>query len=428
MPGPEPPAAAPGRRPSWPRVALVAAAYAVGVLAFTWPLPLALADHLALARGSDVWPHIWNFGWARIALLQIGHSPYSTHSIFYPTGVPLVYHALNIFTATLSIPLQLLFGLVPAFNGMMLANLLAAALAAYWLARVLNLAPGPAFLCGALFAFSPAVGAAFAQGQAELVSVFWLPLYAGLLLRGAGLRALGLPAGSRWYLLGAGLALVGSALAIWYWFVSLLVFTAVYAILELWSVSRGSGGRAAAGALVARLAVVGGLALLLLSPLLVVMAQEQLASGADVTIGRSGTTDAVTFNGSQDLLALLRPAPGRIDIARENLHGAYLGVGWTVIALAGAALALGRRRALLLWSLAALALLALALGPALVINGQSDGAQAALCGHSQAAGRRRDAGAHPLRYAARAVPGHARGHGVRGAAGARFPAGGAASP
>ena len=354
---------------------LIVAAYLVLILAFTWPLPAALGDHLVLARGSDVWPHIWNFAWVRTALVDLHHSPYFTHSIFYPTGVPLVYHALNIFTATVSIPLQALFGLVAAFNLMLLANLLAAALAAYWLGRVLGLDRLPAFLLGLLFACSPPVSAAVSQGQAELASVFWMPLYAGLLVRGGGLRLRGLPPGGWPYLAGAALALVGSALAIWYWFVSLLVFTAVYGLVELWAVWRTGDRRAMAG-VVGRLALVGGVALVLLSPLLVLMVQEQLRSGADVGIARSGTSDAVVLNGSQDPLAWFRPLPGHIDIAQEFLNGANLGLGWTVLALIVVAVALlrgPRRRGLVLWGLAALALAVLALGPHLVLNGESTG-------------------------------------------------------
>src|SRR4051812_319075 len=100
---------------------LISLAYLAILLLFTWPLPAHLGDSLVLARGSDVWPHIWNFAWVRTALLDLHKSPYFTTGIFYPTGVPLAYHALNVFTSTLSIPFQLAFGLVAAFNLMMIA-------------------------------------------------------------------------------------------------------------------------------------------------------------------------------------------------------------------------------------------------------------------------------------------------------------------
>src|SRR5579859_8092084 len=358
------------------RPLLLALAYGGLILGFTWPLPLVLSDHLVLSRGSDLWPHIWNFAWVRTALLDLHQSPYYTYSIFYPGGVPLVYHALNIFSAIVSLPLQLVFGLIPAFNLLLLGNLVAAGLATYWLARVLGLDVTPAFVAGLLFACCPPLGAAFNQGQAELVSVFWMPLYIGLLLRGGGFRALGLPPGHPAYLVAAGLALAGSALAIWYWFVSLLVFTAVYSALELWATARASG-RGPATRWLGRPLLVGGLALLALSPLLAVLVREQLGSGANLDITPTPTINAVIFFGSEDLLAFFLPLPGHADSnAPDALHGANLGFGWTVLALAGAAVALcrgPRRRSLRLWALVGLALAVLALGPALIVANRATG-------------------------------------------------------
>ena len=348
-------------------------AYLALMIVFTWPLAAHWGDSLALARGSDVWPHIWNFAWVRTALLDLHRSPYFTTSIFYPTGVPLAYHALNVFTATVSLPLQLVFGLVPAFNALMIGNLVAGAGAAYWLARGLGLARGPAWLVGGLFACSPPVGAAFAQGQAELVSVFWLPLYCGLLLRGAGLRALELPAQGRGYLVGAGVAGVGSLLAIPYWTVSLGLFTAVYALLELVWASRWDGRRALAR-VSGRLAVVGATAGVAVLPVLWLMGRGLVRAGADLGISGSGANDAVVASGSQDLLALFRPFPGGVDINQP--HGANLGLGWTVLALAVLALALSRgprRRSLWLWGGVALLAGGLALGPQLVLGGHLTG-------------------------------------------------------
>lgn len=348
--------------------------YVALIILFAWPLPLHLADELSLLRGSDVWPHIWNFAWMRTALLDLHQSPYHTYAIYYPTGVPLVYHAFNPFSAAVSVPLQLAFGLIPAFNLVMLGNLLAGALAAYWLARVLGLGPRPAFVAGLLFACSPSLGAALDNGQGELVSVFWMPLYIGLLVRACGLRARGLPAGRRAYLLAAGLALAGSALAIWYWLVSLLVFTAVYALVEGGFALR-EGGTAALRPLVARLAAVAGVAALALLPLLALLAVEQLRSGTGLGISASGSNDAVVFNSSQDLLAYLLPLPVHNILGGSGLHGSELGFGWTVIALAVVAFLLGkgRRRGLLLWAAGAFALALLALGPELILNGQPTG-------------------------------------------------------
>src|SRR5689334_5084912 len=84
----------PPRRTRFARPALVTLAYLALILIFTWPLVLHLGDHLVLESGVDLWQNLWNFGWVRTALADLHQSPYFTYAIYYPTGVPLAYHAL----------------------------------------------------------------------------------------------------------------------------------------------------------------------------------------------------------------------------------------------------------------------------------------------------------------------------------------------
>ncbi len=356
---------------AWGPGVLVALAYVAVIVLFTWPLVTTLGSRFVLERGSDLWQHVWNFGWVRTALLDLHQSPYYTYSIFYPTGVPLVYHALNLFSAIVSLPLQLTLGLIPAFNLLLLGNLVAAALAAYWLARVLGLGRGPAFLAGLLYACSPPLSSSFNHGQGELVSVFWIPLFVGLLIRGGGLRALGLPPGPRGYLVAAGAALVGSVLAIYYWTVTLAIFFGLYLLVELIAWARAAGG-AALRRWWARLLWLVGTAAVLAVPIGVLLLRAQLRSSVGLGIA-GGTSDAVIALSSVDLGAFFLPGPSHVDPAQILWQGANLGLGWTplLLAIAGLVWTRGpRRRSLLFWALAALVFGALALGPSLLLAGQ----------------------------------------------------------
>ncbi len=353
------------------RGAAVTGAYAVLLIGFTWPLAAHLGDRFILTYGIDLWQNLWNFAWVRTALAELHQSPYYTYSIFYPTGVPLVYHALNLFSAAVSIPLAGVWGLAAAFNLVLLGSLLAAALAAYWLARVLGLPRGAAFLAGLIFACGPTMSAAVNQGQSEQYSTFWMPLYAGLLIRGGGLRALGLPPGRRWYLVAAGLVLAASVFAIYYWFVALAVFTAIYATMEGWSALR-AGGAAALRPLVARLALLAAVTAVALIPLGVVLVQTQLQGGDSLVLYRSAGGDVLTISGSQDLLGFFVPLPNHANprgvVDGPGPRGSRYGLGWSVLLLAGVGVIAARRR-VALWGAAGLVLAVLALGPTLIIAG-----------------------------------------------------------
>lgn len=367
--GPAPQPAAP---PPALRRLIVGTTMLALILAFVWPMPLHLTSELVSKGSNDLWQQLWNFNWMRTALLVQHESPYHTTDIFYPSGVPLVYHSLNPFTAAVSIPMQVLFGVVAAFNLMLIANLTAAGLATYWLGRILGLDALPAWAAGALFACNPSLGTAVNNGHADLLSIYWLPLGVALVVRGGGLRSLGLPPGPRLALIAAGLVLAGSTVAIWYWTIMLLLFIGLYGLVEGWGAWRAGGWRALA-AVAQRLALVLGVAALVFSPLLALLVQEQLRSPDSLLIDRTPTRDEVTQTGSQDLLTFFLPLPAWPDVIGAGLQGRTFGLGWIVLALSGVAVALARgarRTGLALWLVIAAVCLVLALGPALIVNGQ----------------------------------------------------------
>ena len=62
----------------------------------TWPLAR-YAGRAIPGDSFDGWQNYWNLWWVKKALLELLLSPFQTDYLFYPTGVDLYFHTLNIF-------------------------------------------------------------------------------------------------------------------------------------------------------------------------------------------------------------------------------------------------------------------------------------------------------------------------------------------
>lgn len=81
----------------------------------SFPLVTQFSTHIAGVEG-DVWSYLWAMGWARVAALNLATNPFHTDYIFYPLGGATQLLWGTALPSFASIPLQLAFGLVPAFN------------------------------------------------------------------------------------------------------------------------------------------------------------------------------------------------------------------------------------------------------------------------------------------------------------------------
>src|SRR5689334_6106076 len=98
------------------RHALAILAYLLLSLIVTWPLagrPFseALGEDYP-GRGQNV-RDLW---WVKTALLAELASPFRTDMLFYPYGADLYFHTLNLPLGLITLPVQLLFGVVAAYN------------------------------------------------------------------------------------------------------------------------------------------------------------------------------------------------------------------------------------------------------------------------------------------------------------------------
>src|SRR5262249_38343853 len=99
------------------RFLLLAAAVGllVGVV-LTWPLVLHLGSAVLEDGSLDAFQFTWNVWWVGESLLHLHRHPFATHYLYYPDGIPLLFHTGSFALGLLSLPLQLLAGVVVAHN------------------------------------------------------------------------------------------------------------------------------------------------------------------------------------------------------------------------------------------------------------------------------------------------------------------------
>jgi hypothetical protein len=362
----------------------------LGFLALTLVMTYPLVTRFGAAIPGDSfdgWQNYWNLWWVKVALLDKITSPWFTDLLYYPTGVSLLFHTLNPFNGLTFLPVQLAFGLLPAYNSAVVFSFVMGGLGAYLLARYV-LGPGSsrliAFAAGAIFTFAP-YHIAHLLGHMQLISLEWLPFFALYLLRAAGVgetrfarvrHGRDAAAAIRWREIGlATLFLVLVALCDWYYVFYCLILSAVVAAGCIVRALR----RADDSALLHRLAGIAAIwlaAVLVLSPLLVPMVRE--ARATDYMVPDPAQSRIL----SADLLAFITPQgfhPLWGEWARKASAGFTSTIseytvfaGYAVIVLAIAGLFSRRRRvSKWLWLATGLTFFALALGPVLHINGQT---------------------------------------------------------
>jgi len=264
----------------------VLALYLLFALVVTFPLVLHFGSALP-GDGKDAWQNYWDYWWLRTALAA-WHNPYQTPLLYAPYGAPLYLHTLNLFNGLVSIPLQLLFGLIPAYNLIVFLSLTLAGYFAYLLVTEISGSRRAGFIGGIIYAFG-SYHMTHMLGHMNLLASEWLPAYILCLVRATG-------AGGRrrtGYTLAAVGALLLLMLCDWQYILFAALFTLCYAPAR--SIAR----RALAPLIVA--ASIGTLWLILAAPLLL----------PTIAQARSGDTIAPTDGQVQqygaDLLDFIRP-------------------------------------------------------------------------------------------------------------------------
>jgi hypothetical protein len=359
----------------------VVLAYTVLGLILTWPLIARLTTHVP-GDGIDDPSLAWNLWWVKHALVDQPQNPFQCAWQFWPVGINLAFYTLTILNGLLSIPLQGAFGLIPAYNLLLLTSFVLSGLGAYLLALDM-VGAGPrrehrhaaAFVAGALYAFASAKLFYAALGQGNIASSQWAPFAALYILRTA--RAGGRNRDAAL----AALFLALQAYAELTYASFLLIFATLALIAGVHRASRGKRRRRREMAVVTgRFAAMGILFVLAIAPVLANMLPDLRAEGDFFTSG-GGFADVF----SADLVGYLVPTqlhPLLGGIVRQWSaasgfpvdKGQHIYAGYTALALAAVGLESSRRRGLtLFWAGSAFLFFLLTLGPSLRIAGIETG-------------------------------------------------------
>jgi hypothetical protein len=113
---------------------LALALYLAATIVFTWPLALNLTTAIP-GDSFDGWQNYWNQWWIKQALIDRIANPLVTDLLYFPTGVSLYFHTLNPFNGVTTLPIQLAFGLIAAYNAVVFLSWVLAGYGMFLLAR-----------------------------------------------------------------------------------------------------------------------------------------------------------------------------------------------------------------------------------------------------------------------------------------------------
>ncbi len=334
--------------------------YCVVAVGMTWPL-VAEIDVRLPGDTKDTLLHYWNCWWAKQAL-KSGQSPFYTRYLYHPVGLSLVSQNFAWGNIVAWLLLEPLVGGFAAYNLSVLASLALCGYAAFLLARELAGDWRAALIAGLLYQCWP-----FRLSQLDhpnLISTQWIPVFLLFLIHTIRL--------GKWWngvLTGVFFALVGYTR--WQLLVPAFILGSIYAACTLPG-QRASWRRWGPALLIA--AVVA--AAILAPPALMLLTQQEVSSSDLLREGEEAEmqTDLLAYltpGRSHTILnPLTRPAYDRYYAERSEPRrfAAYVGMCPLILAVVGAFKA---RRSGIPWLAMALAMILLALGPVLRINGQT---------------------------------------------------------
>ncbi len=334
-------------------------------LLMTWPVAARIGTHLAGGR-DDLWVHQWTFWWVREALRQ-GLNPFFTTYLYVPVGASLTSHNIAWLNIALWLPLQAVFGRVPAYNAVFLIAIFLNGFCMYFFAWRAIRSYGAAVVAGLIFGFWPYTLSHY--DHANMMVVFWVPLTLLFLLllfeRGSDE-----PGRFQWALvLGTALSLAMIGITRW----QLLLMSSpilVGYVLYLYLATPAAHGRT----LLLELLAAAGIALAIMAPLAAPLVFDQFTRDFPEEV----FLDEAIW-GRTDLLAYFVPsihngiwqervAPIYDNFVVNQFYTPFAGFTTLILSAVGV---VRRWRKSWIWLLLALFYFMLALGPELVINGRS---------------------------------------------------------
>ncbi len=352
---------------------IVILVYLALAIVLTYPLVMNFGDHVpgTTTWSMDEYGYVWNNWWFKRAVFDLGTNPFQTNYMFYPIGTSLVLYTFTLLHVLVGLPIQFVFGLIPASNVELLFAFVMSGFGTFLLIRYLlrtsSLASHlsldlAAFVGGAVFAFASNRFVYASLGHYNVVATEWMPFYILFLIK--TVRE------TKW-----SNALLAGLFAAFALYVETTdgVLLALFTLLYLFFVWRTVLTRA----IIARLAVVAATAGVLFAPLLVPTLNEIFNSGYSLPgwgHAEKLLVDLFGFFTPTSLNPLNRNWVHELDLVRQgtsrfiDVNTVFLGYVTLALALIAAA---RYWKSLKLWAVSAFAFAVLSLGPLLHINGQS---------------------------------------------------------
>jgi hypothetical protein len=296
----------------------------------TWPLLGRLPSQVPMGV-NDLWQSYWNLWWWKLSLLQ-GQSPYFTAMLLHPDGAPLGLHTHSPATMLLTLPVNLLFGMAPAYNLAIFFGFVLAGFGGFLLAREYTRSSTAAFLAGITAAYFPQHVERSLE-HVNLASYWALPLFLWALVRSVR-------HGGKWWI-ATGFFFALNALFSWHNGLMAISLGLVLVLYESWR------GPRPITRLVFELGLAAILAAFLLAPFAWPLIRDSRAGVASV---QRGFQDR-----SIDPASLLVPHAGhplwgsvlthrQLEIRRYPAVGGLAYVGWATLALTALIVLAARRR------------------------------------------------------------------------------------
>ena len=201
------------------RALLASIAYALCAVGATYPGIKHIRTHF-LAMDGDNWQMAWNLWWFHEAVFELHTNLYVTDCLFHPTGTSLLLHSLHPFNGLLASPFISRWGVVVAYNVVVLVSLVATGVATYLLAMAATGRSLAAFVAGMIFTLCPRHMYQCAS-HLNLAAAQWVPVYLLAFIRMHTHR------GWLWPL-GAALALTLNWTCSWYYLFYCALFSVIF--------------------------------------------------------------------------------------------------------------------------------------------------------------------------------------------------------
>jgi hypothetical protein len=138
-----------------------------------WPLPLEMTSSISGHPGNDTWNHIWGHWWVYESIIS-GEIPIYTDLLSYPKGGTLYF--IDTIQAILMSPIQMILGLVFAYNLLIILQIALSGFAAFLLSYRICFDEKSSYIALFVFELSPHLLGQAYNGISETVCAGWLPL------------------------------------------------------------------------------------------------------------------------------------------------------------------------------------------------------------------------------------------------------------